>query len=530
MPGQIIHGKNYIGGRWVESSSRATFRDLNPANIEDVIGEFPESTGEDVLAAVTAAEEAYPAWRRLSRIKRGEHLDRFVQLVKARAEELAREMARECGKQINECRADVTEGIHMAQYESGLARLPYGAVVASEVAEKDAYVLRRPKGVVACITPWNFPFAIPLWLITPSLLEGNTAVFKPSEDTPLMGQRILELLAEAGLPPGVLNLVQGHGEGAGAPLVAHPAVKVVLFTGSKAVGGLIRQACARSPDKLAVCEMGGKNALIVCEDADLDLAARAAVLSAFKTTGQRCVSAERLIVHRQALSRFQSKFVELASRVVSGDPLDQSVFMGPLINADAAQKVARYNRLAKAEGAQVLLDGGRLRDSAHAQGYFFSPFVYRLDHRSDARVLREEVFGPHVALIPYGDDEEAVRIHNDTDYGLAFSVITEDYRKARYFRQECETGIGYWNLPTIGAEVQLPFGGAKASGTGMPSAAALNDAVSHRTAWTVNHAREIVMAQGLSAEVKGALAPPSPSGRGLRVRARSKSSPNRYEA
>jgi aldehyde dehydrogenase (NAD+) len=326
-------------------------------------------------------------------------------------------------------------------------------------------------------------------------------VFKPSEETPLVGQKLVECFERAGLPAGALNLVQGMGEEAGWPLVVHPDVEVVLFTGSYAVGARIKEACAMDYRKMCACEMGGKNAMVICQDADLEIAVRAAVLSAFKTTGQRCTSASRLIVHESRLAEFAKAFASMAKRIVIGDPLDEQVFMGPLINEAAAKKVGFYNELAKKEGADVLVEGGRMEKGKHRNGHFFSPFIYRMPHRRDARVLHEEVFGPHVALIPFRTLDEAVAIHNDVEYGLSFSVITEDYRTARFLREACEFGIGYWNLPTIGAEVHLPFGGVKKSGTGTPASWPLLDLVTHKVAWTVNHDREIKMAQGMSAEV-----------------------------
>ena len=497
-----ILGKNFINGRWVDSHSAETFESRNPANRDEVLGTIPSSDGADVDEAVRAARNAFPSWRAMSRIKRGEIFDRFVQLVKKDHEDLSRLMARECGKAINESRADVTEGIHMAQYVFGATRMPAGDVLASEIAEKDAYMLRHPKGVVAAITPWNFPFAIPLWLLGPSLVEGNTAVFKPSEDTPLVGQKMVEYLERAGIPPGVLNLVQGDGERAGRPLVSHSDVDVVAFTGSFEVGSEIRKVCADSPHKFAVCEMGGKNAVIVFEDADFPIALNAAVLSAYKTTGQRCVSSGKLIVHEAVYDRFCGEFVKLSKRVAVGDPLDEKTFMGPLINEAGRKKMEFYNDLARKEGGRVLLEGGAYKGKECDRGHFVSPFVYQMDYSPKSRVLREEVFAPNVAIVPFRTTDEAIRIYNDTDYGLSLAVITEDYRKARRIREECEYGLGYVNLPSIGAEVHLPFGGVKKSGTGMPSASALIDVVTHKTAWTVNHAKEIKMAQGLKAEIE----------------------------
>lgn len=496
-----MDGKNYIAGRWVDAVGGARFESCNPARFDQVLGAVALSNREDAEQAVAAAKAAFPGWRALSRVKRGEYLDRFVDAIKAETDAVARLVASEAGKAYNEAKADVVEGIHMAQYMFGHARLASGQVVPSEIADKDAYVLRKPRGVVAVISPWNFPFAIPIWLIAPALLEGNTVVFKPSEDTPLVGEKIVEYCERAGLPAGVLNLVQGTGEDSGWPLATHPDVEVVLFTGSYDVGSRIKEACAKDYRKMYACEMGGKNGIIVCQDADLELAVRAAVLSAFKTAGQRCTSASRLIVHESRMEEFATAFVAMARRLVIGDPLDPQVFMGPLINEAAMKKVGFYNLLAKQEGAEVLLDGGRMEGEAHRHGYFFSPFIYRMAHRKDARVLHEEVFGPHVALIPFRTPDEAVTIYNDVEYGLACSVITEDYRTARRLREECEFGVGYWNLPTIGAEVQLPFGGMKKSGTGVPSSWPLLDLVTHKVAWTVGHSHEIKLAQGMSADV-----------------------------
>lgn len=489
---------NYINGKWRQALGKSTFEKRSPSHLDEIMGVFPDSDSKDVELAVQAARQAFPVWRDLSLIKRAEYLDRFVQIVKADLERLARLMAQEMGKPVNECRADVTEGIHMAQYFFGRARMPYGDVVASEIAEKDSYILRHPKGVVAAITPWNFPFAIPIWLIIPSIFAGNTVVFKPAEDTPLVGQKLVEYFEEAGLSAGVLNLVHGDGARAGWPLVIHPDVNVVLFTGSYEVGAKIKEAVARDWRKMAACEMGGKNAVIVFNDANLELAASASIISAFKTSGQRCSAASRIIVQEDILEAFTARFLELAGRLNIGDPLDEKTFMGPVINQPAVDKILFYNELAQKEGAKVLKKGGRLKGGIYDKGYFISPFIYMMEHNPDSRVLREEVFGPHLAIIPFRTMNEAIRIHNDTDYGLTMSVITEDYRKAARVRDECEYGVGYHNLSTIGAEVHLPFGGLKKSGTGLPSAATLIDVVTHRTAWSVNNGQEIKLAQGLS--------------------------------
>jgi aldehyde dehydrogenase (NAD+) len=496
-----IKGRHLLAGRWLDRGDRP-FESRSPAKQADVIGTFPTAGPELASEAVAAARAAYPAWRRTSRIKRAELFDNLAQLVKRDTDALAQLMARECGKVVTECRAEVVEGLHMIQYVFGLGRMPMGEVLASEIPEKDAFMRRKPWGVVAVITPWNFPFAVPLWMLGPSLLEGNTVIFKPSEDTPAIGQRLAELFEEAGFPPGVVNLVHGD-HVAGEALVKNPSVNVVLFTGSYEVGKRIQQLSAEHYDRIVAAEMGSKSAVIVCEDARFDLAVSAGIISAFKTSGQRCVSAGRVLVHEKLFERYAAAFVDTAKRLRIGDPLDAGNFTGPVIHTGSVEKIQQYNDLAKKEGAKVLLDGGRMTSDHHAQGCYMSPFVYRQEHKPGVRTVREEVFGPHLALIPFKDNDDAVRIYNDTEYGLSLAVITEDYRKMRFFRDECEYGMGYVNLPCIGAEVHLPFGGVKKSGNGHPSAAGLIEAVTHKTAWTVNHGYEIKMAQGLTTTIEG---------------------------
>lgn len=493
-------GRMYIGGNW-SADSHEQFENRNPARFDEVLGTYPRAAAGDVDKAVQAARRAFVPWRRTSRIKRGEPFARLAGLIEQRVDDLAAVLARESGKVLDEARAEVVEGLHMVQYVYGTARQPIGEAIASEIEAKDLYVRRKPRGVVAVITPWNFPFAVPLWMLGPSLLEGNTTVFKPSEETPEIGQRLVQLFVEAGFPPGAINLVHGLGEEAGEALAGHEDVDVVAFTGSYEVGSHIRQLAAACDHKTCACEMGSKSAVIVCEDAALDLAVNAAVLSAFKTTGQRCVSAGRVLIHRRLLDEFSDRLVERARALKFADPFTSGAFAGPLVNEAGVKKVEYYNRLAIEESARVLLEGGRMTDPEHAGGYFMSPFVYQQEHRPSVRTIREEVFGPHLAIIPFDSDEQAIAIYNDTRYGLSMAVITEDYRRWRLYRDECDYGMGYVNLPCIGAEVHLPFGGVKRSGNGQPSAAALVDAVTHKTAFTVNHERGITMAQGMSAKV-----------------------------
>lgn len=495
-----VKARNYINGEWRDGAQE--FESLNPAKRTEVVGTAPLSGASEAEEAVAAAKHAYESWRELSWVKRAEYVDNFAQLIKRDVEELSRLVTRECGKPINEGRADVVEALHMAQYIAGLGRVPNGFTVSSEIAAKDAFILRKSKGVIVCITPWNFPVAIPLWVVLPSVLAGNTVVFKPSEETPICGHRLMELFHEAGFPPGVINLLHGMGEEVGEPLVRHKDVAAILFTGSRAVGKHIQQVAAADMYKFAATEMGGKNATIVLEDANLDLAVNACVLGAFKTTGQRCVSSSRLIVDKKVEPEFTKRFLEKVKRIHIGDGLRDDVFMGPLINPEGVEKWKFHNAKAKEEGAEVLIDGNHLTDRDYADGSFVSPFVYRFgSYKKNTFCLREEAFSPHVAIIGVDGLEEAVDVYNDTDYGLAMAVITEDYRKWRYVRDHAEYGLGYVNLPSIGAEVHLPFGGVKGSGNGHPGAEGILDSVTHRVAFTVNHAPEIVMAQGLTTNI-----------------------------
>src|SRR5437870_1139169 len=349
----MINGRNYVAGQWRAPAGK-TFTSTNPAKLSETIGAFPLGTKADADEAVAAARKAFPNWRRTSRIRRAELFDNLAQLVKRDTDNLAELMARECGKVVTECRAEIVEGLHMIQYVFGTGRMPMGDVLASEIADKDAFMRRKPWGVVAVITPWNFPFAVPLWMLGPSLLEGNTVVFKPSEDTPAIAQRLVELFQEAGFPPGAINLVHGD-HVAGEALVKNPGVNVVLFTGSYEVGKRIQQLSAEHYDRIVAAEMGSKSAVIVCEDARLDLAVTCAAVSAFKTSGQRCVSAGRILVAEKIFDRFAEKFTATARRLRIGEPLDRANFTGPVIHHAAVDKIERYNELARREGAQVLL-------------------------------------------------------------------------------------------------------------------------------------------------------------------------------
>ena len=495
----------YIAGEWRDGHGDETFPSHNPATGE-TLGEFVRGTEEDVQEATAAAAEAFEEWRALSYIDRAEFLWEIFHELRDRHQELGEIVTKECGKEISEGKADVTEAWHMVEWAAGNARHPHGDIVPSEIAAKDSFMRRKPRGVVGCITPWNFPVAIPFWHMAVSLVEGNTVVWKPAEQTPWCGQIVAEMFDDAEIPDGVFNLVQGFGD-AGAAIVDDDDVDTVLFTGSAEVGHEVAKTVGGRPGKNTSCEMGGKNAIVVTDEADLDIALHAAVMSSFKTTGQRCVSSERLIVHEDVYDEFKAEFVDLAESVTVGDPLSEDTFMGPLADAEQVEKFAKYNDLARTEGANVLvdregLDAGEIPDG-HSDGHWVGPFVYEIDYDTDLRCLREEVFGPHVALVEYaGDIERAMEIHNAVDYGLTGAIISEDYREINHFRDYAEVGLAYANLPCIGAEVQLPFGGVKQSGSGAPHAREAIETVTERTAWTVNNSTEIQLAQGLSADIK----------------------------
>ncbi|MDP3696973.1 MAG: aldehyde dehydrogenase family protein [Candidatus Taylorbacteria bacterium] len=499
-----FQGMNYIVGEW-----KLGF-DLDKIDPSKgwVIGQFPSTATGEIDKAVDSANEAFQEWGNPSKwswVKRAEVIDDLVQLVKADTDRIARLITLESGKHINEARAEVIEGIHMLQYCASRGRHPIGHKISSEIPEKDAETHLSPRGVCTVITPWNFPFAIPTWLIGPALVSGCPVVFKPSEETPFSGQYLVELFYQAAkkhnVPRGVLNLVHGRGD-VGEYLVQHEDTVGQLFTGSYAVGSKIKQIAAAHHDKFAVCEMGGKNSLIVLKDANLELAVNAAVLSAFKTTHQRCVSADLIIVEESVEPEFTKRFLEMAGRVKFGDPFDQNVFAGPLINGKALDKYLYCQKEIVAEADPLHL--GSVLYGMHTPqrgGFFLEPSIFRMKYRPNTFSLREEFFTPNVVIVPVKDFEEALFVANDTEYGLSMALITEDFRKMREFKIRGKAGLKYVNLPSIGAEIHLPFGGMRRSGTGMPSAAWLFNYLSHETSFTVNYGTEIKMAQGLSSKV-----------------------------
>jgi alpha-ketoglutaric semialdehyde dehydrogenase len=455
---------NYIDGKWAEAKPEQTFENRNPANRNDLIGMFPASAQQEVNDAVRAAKHAFPRWRLVPAPKRGEMLYRVGELLRQRKEEIARIMTREMGKVLKETRGDVQEGIDTAFYAAGEGRRLFGETTPSELPDKFAMSVRTPVGVCALITPWNFPVAIPTWKLFPALLCGNTVVLKPAEDTPHTAVKLFEVLEEAGFPPGVVNLIHGRGEDAGAALVRHPDVKLVSFTGSAAVGREIASVCGENLKRVSL-EMGGKNAQIVMEDADLSLALEGALWGAFGTTGQRCTATSRLIVHQDISRKLTDMLVARAEKIKIGDGLDENVEMGPLINQSAREKVQRYIEIGKREGARLLTGGSIYQEGNCRDGAFFQPTIF--DRVTPLmRIAQEEIFGPVLSIIEVKSFEEAIAVLNGTAYGLSSSIYTNDVARAFRAIRDIEAGITYINGPTIGAEVHLPFGGVKDTGNG----------------------------------------------------------------
>ena len=454
---------NFVDGQWVPSASGATFENRNPANTTDLIGLFPDSAKRDAEAAIGAAKRAYDTWRLVPAPKRAEILFKAAQLIAARKEDFARDMTREMGKVIEETRGDVQEAIDMTYFLAAEGRRLHGQTAPSELRDKFAMSMRQPIGVCSMITPWNFPMAIPSWKIIPALVCGNTVVLKPSELTPLSAMHFIKVLEDAGIPAGVVNMVTG-GPAVGEALTTLPDVSVGSFTGSTAVGTLVNQNAAPFFKKVHL-EMGGKNAIMVMDDANLDLAVEGCLWGGFGTTGQRCTAASRVIVHEQVHDRFVEQFVKRAKSLKVGNGLDTSTQMGPSISEKQLQKVMSYVEIGKQEGAAIACGGHRLTSGAHANGFFHEPTIFTGVTR-DMRIAREEIFGPVVSVIKCRSVDEAVSIANDVVYGLSCSIYTQDINRAFKAMRDVYTGIFYVNAPTIGAEVHLPFGGTKATGNG----------------------------------------------------------------
>jgi acyl-CoA reductase-like NAD-dependent aldehyde dehydrogenase len=458
-----MHFKNFINGQWVDGSSGETFDNINPADTSDIIGQFPLSTKVDVDRAVQSAKRGFEVWKATPAPLRGDVMRKAGDLLAARKEEIAALMTREMGKPLAETRGDVQEGIDTAYYAATEGRRLFGHTVPSELRSKWAMSFRRPIGVAGIITPFNFPLAIPTWKMFPALVCGNACVFKPAEDVPHTGTVFVEILLEAGLPPEVIQLVHGGGE-AGAAIVEHPGVSIVSFTGSTETGSKVGETCGRLHKRLSL-EMGGKNAQIVLDDADLDLALDGVLWGAFGTTGQRCTATSRLILHDGIHDAFITRLTERARSLQLGDGRQAGTDVGPLIHEDARAKVERYIDIGKSEGATLVTGGKRAAGKALDQGHFFEPTIFT-GVKAGSRLEQEEIFGPVLSVIRVGSVDEAFRVNNDVRYGLSSSIYTRNVQVAFRALQELDNGITYVNAPTIGAEAHLPFGGVKQTGNG----------------------------------------------------------------
>jgi alpha-ketoglutaric semialdehyde dehydrogenase len=456
--------KNYVNGEWVRSRSGETFENRNPADTDDLIGTFQESTEADLNAAVDAAHEAYQKWRLVPAPKRAEYVYRVGEIMKRDKEKMAREMTREMGKVVEETKGDVQEAIDMAYLAAGEGRRMYGQTTPSELPNKFAMSVRMPLGVAGMITPWNFPMAIPAWKSMPALVCGNTVVIKPASLTPLSVIMMAEAFEEAGLPKGVFNVVTGGGKEVGEPMLKNEKVKVISFTGSTSVGREISIACAPQFKHLHL-EMGGKNIIMVMDDADIDLAVDGALWGAFGTAGQRCTAASRIVVHQKVYDQFVEKLAGRAKKLRVGNGLDEKTDMGPNVSEGQLKTVEKYVKIGKDEGAQIVAGGNKLSDKDYARGYFHEPTVFA-NVKPTMRVAQEEIFGPVTAVMKCSSLEEAISIGNGVRYGLSSSIYTRDINKAFMAMRDMYTGLFYVNAPTIGAETHLPFGGTKETGNG----------------------------------------------------------------
>ena len=454
---------NFIGGSWQPALSGQTFPNYNPATGE-LLGHFPLSDKADASAAVGAARAAFEKWRLVPAPKRGEILFRVGELMKQHKEDLARTMTQEMGKVLKETRGDVQEGIDMAYYMGGEGRRLFGYSVPVELPNKSGVAMRDPVGVVACITPWNFPIAIPTWKMFPALVAGNTIVLKPASDTPHSALRLVEILHEAGIPEGVVNIVFGPGGTVGEALLHHPDVAVVSFTGSTESGRHVAIESAKSLKRVSL-EMGGKNAVIVLDDADLDLAVEGILWSAYGTTGQRCTACSRVIVHKAVRQQLLDRLVPRIKQLRLGNGLDESVDVGPVINASQLEKIHSYIAIGQSEGATLLTGGEVAKEGELANGNFYHPTLFA-DVTPDMRLAQEEIFGPMLSVIEVSSFAEAIAVNNNTPFGLSSAIYTQDINTVERAKRDLTTGILYVNSGTTGAEIQFPFGGTRGTGNG----------------------------------------------------------------
>jgi acyl-CoA reductase-like NAD-dependent aldehyde dehydrogenase len=456
--------KNFIDGEWVEATTGETFEDRNPADTREVVGIFQKSGKADVDAAIEAAKRAFAKWRKVPAPRRAEIVYTAAQMLIERKEEYSRDMTREMGKILKETRGDVQEAIDTAYYMAGEGRRMFGPTTPSELPNKFAMAIRQPLGVCAMITPWNFPMAIPSWKLLPAIVCGNTCIIKPAQDTPLSTFNLVRTLSDAGVPKGVINIVSGFGSKIGAPLMENPEVRAISLTGSTDVGRIVGTTAAKS-FKHCSLELGGKNPMIVLDDANLDLAIEGGLWGGFGTTGQRCTATSRIIVQKGIYGEFVERYVHRAKNLRVGNGLDENVEMGPAINEAQLKTDLSYVDIGKDEGAKLVCGGHRLDQGEYQHGWFMEPTVFT-DVDSKMRIAQEEIFGPVVSIIPCDNLEHAIEIANNIEYGLSSALYTKDVNRAFQAMRDLHAGITYINAPTIGAEVHLPFGGVKATGNG----------------------------------------------------------------
>ncbi len=456
--------KNYINGEWVEATGGRTLDNVNPADTRQVLGQLVRSDKQDMLRAIESAKAAFEDWRKVPAPKRGIIVQRATEIMKTRAEELSRALTQEEGKALAEARGEVQKTINLMEFIAGESRRLNGTTVPSEMPKTFAYTVRAPLGVVGLITPWNFPVCIPAWKIAPAIVTGNTMVLKPSELTPWTATLLTEIFIEAGVPKGVLNMVHGTGPEVGQILAEHDDIAAVSFTGSNAVGNKVYELASKGLKKVQ-CEMGGKNPVIVLEDADINLAAAATAMGAFGSTGQRCTATSRAIVVDSVADAFVERVVSLAKEVVAANGLEHEKAMGPSVSETQMNKVMEYHEVAKSEGAKRLCGGERLTEGDLQHGHFTAATVY--DHvKWDSRLAQEEIFGPVLSIVRVKDWAEAIKVANSVKYGLTSSVFTNNVARAMEYVDEIETGMLHVNSATVGGEAHLPFGGIKATGVG----------------------------------------------------------------
>ena len=462
--GQLATYQNYIDGQWSDSVSGETYTITNPAHKSQVLGRFQRSNNEDAVRAIEAARNALDGWASTPAPQRAAILFKALQLMEERGDELARSITIEEGKPIGDAMGEVKRSMNITEYAAGEGRRLFGNTTPSELPNTVAYTSRRPLGVVGIITPWNFPLAIPAWKIAPALICGNTLVFKPASATPMTAVALTKIFEDAGLPPGVLNLVTGPGGSVGNTIVDHPDVNGVSFTGSTEIGTALYTRATQTLKKVQA-EMGGKNAVIVLEDADMDSALGGIVQGAFGSTGQRCTATSRVVVQESVYDAFMTELIERTSKLTVGDGIDPEMDIAPLSSQSQFNTVMEYIGIGAEEGATIAYGGNPRTEGDLHEGYYVEPTIFT-DVDTNMRIAQEEIFGPVLTVFKAADLEEAVSITNNVKFGLSSSIYTMDIPQAFRYIDTVETGIVHVNSPTLGGEVHLPFGGMKESGVG----------------------------------------------------------------